>query len=77
MDTELVGRMLQHCPALFSHPAEERAAVLMSELMGGRIGHTAAQAARLFVRCPALANTRHVMPGIIKLVSEHHGGGEA
>ncbi|PRW51014.1 putative aarF domain-containing kinase chloroplastic [Chlorella sorokiniana] len=61
---ELVGRMLQHCPALFSFPAEERAEVLMSELMGPAVGKSAQAAAELFVRCPALANTRHVMPSI-------------
>jgi hypothetical protein len=73
---ELVGRMLQHCPALFSFPAEERAEVLMSELMGPAVGKSAQAAAELFVRCPALANTRHVMPSIVRLVADHHGDDE-
>ena len=45
----------------------------MGELMGARVGKSAGQAAELFVRCPALANTRHVMPSIVRLVAEHHG----
>ena len=44
----------------------------MGELMG-KVGRTAEQAADLFIRCPALANTRHVMPSVVKLVAEHHG----
>lgn len=70
---ETVGRMLQACPALFSFPAEERAEVLLAELMGERCGRSVAQAAELFIRCPALANTRHVMPSIVRLVSDNHG----
>ena len=72
VEQEQVGRMLQHCPALFSWAAEERAAVLVAELMGDRVGHSVRQAAELFVACPALANTRHVMPSLVKLVAEHH-----
>lgn len=34
----LVGRMLQHCPALFSYPAAERAAPLLEALMGASVG---------------------------------------
>ena len=34
----LVARMLQHCPALFSYPAADRAAPLLAELMGERLG---------------------------------------
>lgn len=46
--------------------------VLLAELMGERCGRSAAQAAELFIRCPALANTRHVMPSIVRLVSDNH-----
>lgn len=48
----------------------------MSELMGPAVGKSARAAAELFVRCPALANTRHVMPSIVRLVAEHHGDDE-
>lgn len=34
----LVGHMLQHCPALFSYPAAERAAPLLEALMGAAMG---------------------------------------
>lgn len=57
---------------MHSHALQERAQVLMGELMG-KVGRTAEQAADLFIRCPALANTRHVMPSVVKLVAEHHG----
>ncbi|KAL4425134.1 hypothetical protein ABPG77_008239 [Micractinium sp. CCAP 211/92] len=72
LDLDTVGLVLQACPALFSFPAEERAEVLLAELMGERCGRSASQAAKLFIRCPALANTRHVMPSIVQLVSENH-----
>lgn len=45
----------------------------MGELMGDSIGKSAAQAAELFIRCPALANTRHLMPSIVRVVADHHG----
>ena len=69
---EQVGRMLQHCPALFSWAAQERAAVLVAELLSERVGLSARQAAELFVACPALANTHHVMPSLVKMVAAHH-----
>ena len=66
--------MLQHCPALFSWPAAERAAVLFGELLGDAAAQrSAAQAGELFVVCPALANTRHIMPSIVRWAAEHHG----
>jgi hypothetical protein len=124
----LVGRMLQHCPALFSYPAPDRAAPLLEALMGAGVGlgptqvheeanHGAGyvgwaagapqacvlaeciaasllgahvctlplpahqpgpksapclQAAEVFVCCPALGNTRNVMPAIVRLVVEQH-----
>lgn len=52
---------------------QERAEVLLGELMGDAIGKSAQQAAELFVRCPALANTGHIMPSIVRVVAEHHG----
>ena len=73
LDSVAVGRLLQHCPAMFSFPAEERAAILFAELMGDRVARTASQAADLFVRCPALGNTKHVLPELVKVVAEHHG----
>lgn len=45
----------------------------MSELMGPAVGKSAEAAAELFVRCPALANTRHVMPSVVRVVADHHG----
>ena len=36
--------------------------------MDDRCGRTAADAAELFIRCPALANTRHVMPSVVRVV---------
>lgn len=60
-------------PSLLSHTVpQERCEVLMGELMGARVGKSAGQAAELFVRCPALANTRHVMPSVARLVAQHH-----
>jgi hypothetical protein len=73
---EAVGRLLQRCPALFAFPPEERAAVLFGELTGGRLARSAAQAAALLEACPALANTRHVLPELAKLVAEHHSGAD-
>lgn len=54
-------------------PLQERAEVLMSELMGENVGKSAEQAGELFVRCPALANTRHIMPSIARVVAAQHG----
>jgi hypothetical protein len=68
----LVGRMLQHCPALFSYPAPDRAAPLLEALMGAGVGLGPTQAAEVFVCCPALGNTRNVMPAIVRLVVEQH-----
>ena len=54
-------------------PLAAASQVLLAELMGERCGRSVAQAAELFIRCPALANTRHVMPSIVRLVSDNHG----
>ncbi len=35
-------------------------------------GLLSSQAAEVFVRCPALGNTRNVMPAIVRLVVEQH-----
>lgn len=67
-----VGRVLQHCPALFAHPPAARALPLMAELTG-REGLPAPLAAEVFVNCPALANTRNLMPSIVHLVVEQQG----
>ncbi len=72
MNSETIGRLLQTCPALFSHPCEERAAPLLAEMLGPRVGLLPTQAAEVFARCPALGNTRHTMPSLVKLVAEHH-----
>ena len=66
---EGVARLLQHCPALFSWPPQQRAEPLFAELMGERLGLGAAEAAEVLVCCPALANTKHVMPSIVRLVA--------
>ena len=50
--------------------------MLMGELTGPAVGKSPQAAAELFVRCPALANTRHVMPSIVRLVADHHGDDE-
>lgn len=67
-----VGRMLQHCPALFSFPSEERVEVLLAELTGENCGRSVEEAAELFISCPSLASTRHVMPSIARVVHDQH-----
>jgi hypothetical protein len=50
-----LGRLLRRCPMLFSWPAEQRAAVLFSQLM--RLGLSAGQAADCFKQQPQAAAT--------------------
>ena len=69
-----VGRLATHCPALFAFAAEERAVVLFSELMAEDLGLSAEEAADLLCKCPALANTKHVMPQIVKVVVQQLEG---
>ncbi|KAI3427420.1 hypothetical protein D9Q98_010335 [Chlorella vulgaris] len=53
IDQGQLGRLLRRCPTLFSWPAEERAAVLFSQLM--RLGLSAGQAADCFGQQPFAA----------------------
>ena len=51
-----LASLLLRCPYLFSWPAEQRAAVLFGQLMG-RLGLTAAEAARCFEQTPTAAGS--------------------
>ena len=56
-------RLLLCCPMLFSWPAEQRPAMLFGQLMG-RLGLTAAEAARCFEQHQAIAKTPSFEPAI-------------
>jgi hypothetical protein len=60
-----LGPLFCHCPELFSWPAEERAGVLYSQLMG--LGLTAGQAARCFEQGPEAAVSVSFEPAIAVL----------
>ncbi|KAI3427399.1 hypothetical protein D9Q98_010314 [Chlorella vulgaris] len=51
-----LGRLLCRCPVLFSRPSEERAGLLLSQLM--RLGLSARQAADCFGQQPVVAHPR-------------------
>jgi hypothetical protein len=56
IDQGQLGRLLCRCPELFSRPSEERAGVLLSQLM--RLGLSARQAADCFGQQPVVAHPR-------------------
>jgi hypothetical protein len=60
-----LGSLFCRCPELFSWPAEERAGVLYSQLMG--LGLTAGQAARCFEQGPEAAVSVSFEPAIAVL----------
>jgi hypothetical protein len=62
VDQGQLGRLLCRCPALFSWPLEERAGVLLSQLM--RLGLSAGQVADCFKTQPEAATTPSFEPAI-------------
>ncbi|KAI3427319.1 hypothetical protein D9Q98_010236 [Chlorella vulgaris] len=60
-----LGSLFCRCPELFSRPAEERAGVLFSQLMG--LGLSAGQAARCFELHPGAAGSISFAPAIALL----------
>ncbi|KAI3427333.1 hypothetical protein D9Q98_010250 [Chlorella vulgaris] len=60
-----LGPLFVRCPELFSRPAEERAGVLLSQLM--RLGLSAGQAARCFEQKPQAAASSSFEPAIAVL----------
>ena len=61
------GQLLERCPALFSWPPEQRAAVLFGELVGA--GLTAEQAAQRFIKYPATAHSISFAAGLVELAA--------
>ncbi len=61
------GQLLERCPALFSWPPEQRAAVLFGQLMAA--GLTAAAIAACFMAFPATANPTTLAPGVAELAA--------
>ncbi|KAI3427351.1 hypothetical protein D9Q98_010268 [Chlorella vulgaris] len=72
-----LGSLFCRCPGLFSRPAEERAGVLCSQLMG--LGLSPGQAARCFKQQPEAATTLGFEPAISVLapllIAGSKGGG--
>ncbi|KAI3427302.1 hypothetical protein D9Q98_010221 [Chlorella vulgaris] len=62
IESSELGSLFCRCPCLFSRPAEERAGVLYSQLMG--LGLSAGQAARCFEQQPGAAGSISFEPAI-------------
>ncbi len=62
LTAQQVGQLLECCPALFSWPPEQRAAVLFGQLLGA--GLTAADAAQCFAVFPKTAEYTALAPGL-------------
>ena len=62
LSQQQVGQLLERCPALFSYPPEQRAAVLVGQLQGA--GVTAAAAAACFRCYPKAAERTTLAPGL-------------
>ncbi|KAI3427339.1 hypothetical protein D9Q98_010256 [Chlorella vulgaris] len=69
-----LSQLLCRCPELFSRPAEERAGVLFSQLMG--LGLSAGQAARCFEQQPLAAASVSFEPAIAVLAPLLAAGSE-
>ncbi len=67
LTAQQVGQLMECCPALFSWPPEQRAAVLFGQLLGA--GLTAMEAATCFATYPPAAKSTTLSPGLAELAA--------